>query len=34
MLVLYPPITIRYHDLHANDIRRVVGEISSYHKKD
>ncbi len=29
-----PPITIRYHDLHVGDIRRVVGEIASYHKKD
>jgi hypothetical protein len=29
-----PPITIRFHDLHVRDIRRVVGEIVSYHKKD
>jgi hypothetical protein len=21
-----PPITIRFHDLHVNDIRRLVGE--------
>jgi hypothetical protein len=29
-----PPITIRFHDLHASDIRGVVGEIASYHEKD
>jgi len=29
-----PPITIRSHDLHAYDIRRVVGKIASYHEKD
>ncbi len=29
-----PPITIGYHDLHVGDIRRVVGEIVSYHEKD
>jgi hypothetical protein len=29
-----PPIIIRFHDLHANDIRRVVDEITSYHKRD
>ncbi len=29
-----PPITIRSHDLHPDNIRRVVGEIISYHKKD
>ncbi len=29
-----PPIIIRSHDLHADDIRRVVGEIAYYHKKD
>jgi hypothetical protein len=29
-----PPITIRYHDLHASDIRRALGEIASYHKRD
>jgi hypothetical protein len=29
-----PPITIRFHDLHASDIRRVVGGIISYHKGD
>jgi len=22
------------HDLHAGDIRRVMGEITSYHEKD
>ncbi len=27
-----PPITIRSHDLHVGDIRRVVGEITSYHE--
>jgi hypothetical protein len=29
-----PPITIRSHNLHANDIRGDVGEITSYHEKD
>jgi hypothetical protein len=29
-----PPITIRLHTLHANDIKGVVGEIASYHKRD
>jgi len=29
-----PPITIKFHDLHVGDIRRVVGEITSYHKRD
>jgi hypothetical protein len=29
-----PPIIIRSHNLHADNIRRVVGEIISYHKKD
>jgi len=29
-----PPIIIRSHDLHANDIIKVVGEIASYHEKD
>ncbi len=29
-----PPIIIRFHDLHVGDIIRVVGEISSYHKRD
>ncbi len=29
-----PPITIRFHNLHAGDIKKVVGEIASYHKKD
>jgi hypothetical protein len=28
-----PPITIKSHDLHASDIKEVVGEITSYHKK-
>jgi len=26
-----PPITIRSHNLHAGNIREVVGEIASYH---
>jgi len=29
-----PPITIRSHNLHASDIKRVVSEITSYHEKD
>jgi hypothetical protein len=29
-----PPITIRSHDLHEGDIRGVMVEITSYHKKD
>jgi hypothetical protein len=29
-----PPIIIKSHDLHASDIRRAMGEITSYHKKD
>jgi hypothetical protein len=29
-----PPITIKSHHLHAGDIKRVVGEITSYHRKD
>jgi hypothetical protein len=29
-----PSITIKFHDLHASDIRRVVGEMTSYHEKD
>jgi hypothetical protein len=29
-----PPIIIKSHDLHASDNRRVVAEITSYHKKD
>jgi hypothetical protein len=28
-----PPIIIRSHDLHVNNIRRVVGEIASHHEK-
>jgi hypothetical protein len=28
-----PPIIIRSHDLHVGDIKRVVGEITSYHKR-
>jgi hypothetical protein len=26
-----PPIIIRSHDLHAGDIRKTMGEITSYH---
>jgi hypothetical protein len=29
-----PPITIRFHDLHVNNIKGIVGEIASYHKRD
>jgi hypothetical protein len=29
-----PPITIKSHNLHAGNIKRAVGEIASYHKKD
>ncbi len=29
-----PLITFKSHDLHVGDIKRVVGEITSYHKKD
>jgi hypothetical protein len=29
-----PPITIRSHDLHVDDIRGVMGEIISYHVRD
>ncbi len=29
-----PPIIIRFHDLHVGDIRRAMGEIASYHKRD
>ncbi len=28
-----PPITFKSHDLHTSDIRGVVSEIISYHKK-
>jgi hypothetical protein len=28
-----PPITIKCHDLHASDIREVVGEITSYYER-
>jgi hypothetical protein len=28
-----PPIIIRFHNLHASDIKRAVSEIASYHKK-
>jgi hypothetical protein len=28
-----PPITIRSHDLHVDNIRGVVSEIASYHEK-
>jgi hypothetical protein len=29
-----PLITIKSHDLHAGNIRRAVGEIASYYKRD
>jgi len=29
-----PPITIRSHNLHEGNIRKVVGEIVSYHERD
>jgi hypothetical protein len=29
-----PPIIIRSHDFHVDDIRRTLGEITSYHKTD
>ncbi len=29
-----PPIIIRFHNLHGSNIRRAVGEITSYHEKD
>jgi hypothetical protein len=29
-----PPITIKSQFLHVGDIRRALGEIPSYHKKD
>jgi hypothetical protein len=29
-----PPITIKSHNLHASDIKKAVGEIASYHKRD
>jgi hypothetical protein len=29
-----PPIIIRSHNLHASDIKGVVDEITSYHKRD
>ncbi len=29
-----PPIIIKTHDLHASNIKRVMGEKASYHKRD
>jgi hypothetical protein len=29
-----PPIIIKSHDLHSNNIKRIMGEIASYHKRD
>jgi len=29
-----PPPTIRFHDLHASNIIRAMGEIISYHERD
>jgi hypothetical protein len=28
-----PSITIKFHNLYISDIKRVVGEITSYYKK-
>ncbi len=28
-----PFVTIRSHDLHVSDIRKVVGQIVSYHER-
>jgi hypothetical protein len=28
-----PPISIRSHNLHVNDIRGAVGDLTSYHKR-
>jgi hypothetical protein len=28
-----PPIIMRFHDLHVGNIRRVMGKITSYHKR-
>ncbi len=27
-----PPITIRSHDLHVDNIKGAMGEIASYHR--
>jgi hypothetical protein len=29
-----PPIIIKFHNLHASDIKRAMGEITYYHKRD
>jgi hypothetical protein len=29
-----PPIIIKSHDLHVDDIRGAMGEIASYYKRD
>jgi hypothetical protein len=29
-----PPITIKFHDLHASDMKGAMGEIASYHERD
>jgi hypothetical protein len=29
-----PPIIFKSHNLYASDIRKVVGEIASYHERD
>ncbi len=29
-----PPIIVKSHNLHAGHIKRVVGEIASYRKRD
>jgi hypothetical protein len=28
------PVSIRFHDLHVDDIKGVASEITSYHEKD
>jgi len=28
------PITIKFQDLHAHDIKRAMGEVTSYYKRD
>ncbi len=29
-----PPIAIKFHDLHASDLKGAVGEIASYHERE
>jgi hypothetical protein len=28
-----PPITFKFHDLHASNIKGIIGEIASYHER-